>query len=35
MNTKSLSPELLQNMDAYWRAANFRSGKSIFTTIRC
>src|SRR5450631_1282254 len=30
MNTESLSPELLHNMDAYWRAANFLSVGQIY-----
>ena len=30
MNTKTLSPELLHKMDAYWRAANYLSVGQIF-----
>jgi xylulose-5-phosphate/fructose-6-phosphate phosphoketolase len=30
MNTKILSPELLHNMDAYWRAANYLSVGQIY-----
>jgi xylulose-5-phosphate/fructose-6-phosphate phosphoketolase len=30
MNTKTLSTELLQNMDAYWRAANYLSVGQIY-----
>ena len=30
MNTKILSPELLRNMDAYWRAANYLSVGQIY-----
>jgi xylulose-5-phosphate/fructose-6-phosphate phosphoketolase len=30
MNTKSLSPELLDKMDAYWRAANYLSVGQIY-----
>src|SRR5271166_5934412 len=30
MNTKTLSPELLQKMDAYWRAANYLSVGQIY-----
>jgi len=34
--TNTLTPELLHNMDAYWRAANYLSlARFIFTTIRC
>ena len=29
-NSKTLSPELLQNMDAYWRAANYLSVGQIY-----
>ena len=36
MKTKTLSPELLHKMNAYWRAANYLSvARFIFTTIRC
>jgi xylulose-5-phosphate/fructose-6-phosphate phosphoketolase len=30
MNTKTLTPELLHNMDAYWRAANYLSVGQIY-----
>ena len=30
MNTKTLSPELLHKMDAYWRAANYLSVGQIY-----
>src|ERR1039458_7849318 len=30
MTTKTLSPELLYNMDAYWRAANYLSVGQIY-----
>jgi xylulose-5-phosphate/fructose-6-phosphate phosphoketolase len=30
MNTKVLSPELLDKMDAYWRAANYLSVGQIY-----
>lgn len=30
MSTKSLTPELLQKMDAYWRAANYLSVGQIY-----
>jgi xylulose-5-phosphate/fructose-6-phosphate phosphoketolase len=30
MKTKTLSPELLQKMDAYWRAANYLSVGQIY-----
>ncbi len=30
MNTRTLSPELLQKMDAYWRAANYLSVGQIY-----
>jgi len=30
MKTKTLSPELLDKMDAYWRAANYLSAGRIF-----
>ncbi len=30
MTTKSLSPELLQQMDAYWRATNYLSVGQIY-----
>ena len=30
MNTKTLTPELLQKMDAYWRAANYLSVGQIY-----
>jgi XFP N-terminal domain len=30
MTTKTLSPELLQKMDAYWRAANYLSVGQIY-----
>src|ERR1035438_6943438 len=30
MTTKTLSPELLHNMDAYWRAANYLSVGQIY-----
>ncbi len=30
MKTKTLSPELLQKMDAYWRAANYLSVWQIY-----
>ena len=30
MNTKTLTPELLQKMDAYWRAANYLSVAQIY-----
>ena len=30
MNTETLSPELLQKMDAYWRAANYLSVGQIY-----
>ena len=30
METKTLSPELLHNMDAYWRAANYLSVGQIY-----
>src|ERR1035438_3190968 len=29
-NSKTLSPELLQKLDAYWRAANYLSGGQIY-----
>ena len=33
---KPLSKEILQKMNAYWRAANYLSvGRFISTTIRC
>jgi xylulose-5-phosphate/fructose-6-phosphate phosphoketolase len=36
MKTKTLSPELLHKMDAYWRAANYLSvGQIYLTTILC
>ena len=36
MNAKTLSPELLHKIDAYWRAANYRrSARFISTTIHC
>ena len=30
MNTKTLSPELLHKMDAYWRAANYLAVGQIY-----
>ncbi len=30
MKTRTLSPELLQSMDAYWRAANYLSVGQIY-----
>jgi xylulose-5-phosphate/fructose-6-phosphate phosphoketolase len=30
MNAKTLSPELLHKMDAYWRAANYLSVGQIY-----
>jgi xylulose-5-phosphate/fructose-6-phosphate phosphoketolase len=30
MMTMTLTPELLQNVDAYWRAANYRSFGQIY-----
>lgn len=34
--THTLDPELLQRMNAYWRAANYvLVGRSISTPIRC
>ena len=30
MMTKTLSPELLHKMDAYWRAANYLSVRQIY-----
>jgi len=33
VQTKSLSPELLRKMDAYWRAANYRSVGQIYLQI--
>ena len=30
MNTNTLTPELLHNMDAYWRAANYLSVGQIY-----
>lgn len=30
MKTKTLSPELLKKMDAYWRAANYLSAGQIY-----
>jgi len=36
MQTDTLSPDLLQKMDAYWRAANYlSSAKYIYTTTLC
>jgi phosphoketolase len=36
MKTNTLTPDLLQKMDAYWRAANYLSAaRFISTTIRC
>ncbi len=35
-NATTLTPDLLQKMNAYWRAANYLSvGQIISTTIRC
>lgn len=35
MTTNTLAPELLQKMDAYWRAANYLSvGQIYLSTIR-
>jgi len=33
VQTKSLSPELLRKMDAYWRAANYLSVGQIYLQI--
>ncbi len=33
MQTKSLSPELLRKMDAYWRTANYLSVGQIYLQI--
>ena len=30
MTTKTLTPELLHKMDAYWRAANYLSASQIY-----
>ena len=36
MEAKTLTPELLHKMDAYWRAANHLSvARFISATIRC
>lgn len=35
MEKNTLTPGLLYQMDAYWRAANYLSVRSISTTIRC
>ncbi len=36
MKTKTLTPELLHQMDAYWRAANYLSvARFTFATTRC
>ena len=34
MNTKTLSPELLNKIDAYWRAANYLSVGQIFGVVQ-
>ena len=35
MKTSTLTPDLLDRMDAYWRAANYVSVGQIFPTTRC